>query len=193
LDCERFTFSRREEFIFDLSVILPNFVAVTWNTVEKRWFVMPRLHDTIGCQSGCQTGLTTGWMFVYTMQPVVKPVCQQVVSCKRGFRFRSFKTLMVIGFRESARFTMPNFVKICQTLAEIWRLSNFQDDGQAARTLKSPLQQIHVESHITQNEWPFSLQQWSVCTLTPTNLPHGFGGNGACLKFSPASYQSDLS
>jgi len=30
--------------------------------------------------TGCQTGLTTGWMFVYTIQPVVKPV----VSCKRG-------------------------------------------------------------------------------------------------------------
>jgi len=31
-----------------------------------------------GCQAGCQTGLTTsvtiGWMFVYTMQLVVKPV-----------------------------------------------------------------------------------------------------------------------
>jgi len=31
-------------------------------------------------QHGCQTGLTTGWMFVYTIQPVVKPA----VSCKRG-------------------------------------------------------------------------------------------------------------
>ena len=36
--------------------------------------VIPRLHDTAGCQTGCQTGLTTGWMFVYTIQPVVKPV-----------------------------------------------------------------------------------------------------------------------
>ena len=42
-------------------------------------------HD---CQTGCQTRLTTGWMFVYTIQPVVKPVVQllwqPVVSCKRG-------------------------------------------------------------------------------------------------------------
>jgi len=35
-------------------------------------------------QHGCQTGLTTGWMFVYMIQPVVKPVWQSVVSCKRG-------------------------------------------------------------------------------------------------------------
>jgi len=70
-------------------------------------FVKPRLHDTTGCQSGCQTGLTdqlyrvykhlpgcqtglttnltTGWMFVYTIQPVLKPVVQPAVSCKRGF------------------------------------------------------------------------------------------------------------
>jgi len=43
------------------------------------------IHDTAGCETGCQTGLTTGWMFVYTIQPVVKPVWQQVVSCKGGF------------------------------------------------------------------------------------------------------------
>jgi len=36
--------------------------------------------------------LTTGWMFVYTIQPVVKPVVQlvpvlqPVVSCERGIR-----------------------------------------------------------------------------------------------------------
>ena len=33
---------------------------------------VPHLHDT----SGCQTALTTGWTFVYTIQPVVKPVVQ---------------------------------------------------------------------------------------------------------------------
>ena len=43
-----------------------------------------RLHDTTCCQTGCivytniqpvvQPGLTTGWMFVYTIQPVVKPL-----------------------------------------------------------------------------------------------------------------------
>ena len=27
--------------------------------------------------------MTTGWMFVYTIQPVVKPVVQ-LISCKRG-------------------------------------------------------------------------------------------------------------
>jgi len=43
------------------------------------------IHDTAVCQTGCQTGLTTSWMFVYTIQPVVKTVWQQVVSCKRGF------------------------------------------------------------------------------------------------------------
>ena len=42
------------------------------------------IHDTAVCQTGCQTGLTTGWMFVYTIQPVVKPDWQPVVSCKRG-------------------------------------------------------------------------------------------------------------
>jgi len=46
-------------------------------------FIKPRLHDT----TCCQTALTTGWMFVYTIQPVVKravkpvPVWQPVVSC----------------------------------------------------------------------------------------------------------------
>jgi len=43
------------------------------------------IHDTAVCQTGCQMGLTTGWMFVYTIQPVVKPDWQQVVSCKRDF------------------------------------------------------------------------------------------------------------
>jgi len=42
-------------------------------------------------KAGHQTGLTTGWMFVYTIQlvvkPVWKPVWQQVVSCKRGYTF----------------------------------------------------------------------------------------------------------
>jgi len=43
-------------------------------------FLLPRLHDKTGCHAGCQTALTTGWMFVYTIQPAVKPVWQQVVS-----------------------------------------------------------------------------------------------------------------
>jgi len=43
------------------------------------------IHDTAGCQTGCQTGLTTGWMFVYTIQPVVKPAWQPVVTCIQTF------------------------------------------------------------------------------------------------------------
>ena len=34
-------------------------------------------HST-GCQTGLTSGLTTGWMFVYTIQPVFKPVVQPV-------------------------------------------------------------------------------------------------------------------
>ena len=30
-------------------------------------------HST-GCQCGLTTGLTTAWMFVYTIQPIIKPV-----------------------------------------------------------------------------------------------------------------------
>jgi len=33
-------------------------------------------HPT-GCHTGCRTGLTTGWMFVCTIQPVVKPLYNQ--------------------------------------------------------------------------------------------------------------------
>ena len=36
------------------------------------------LTTTAGCRTGCQTGLTTGWMFVHTIQPVVKTVWQPV-------------------------------------------------------------------------------------------------------------------
>jgi len=43
--------------------------------------IKPHLHD----RTDCQTGWTTGWMFVYTMQPIVQLVWQQVVLCKRGF------------------------------------------------------------------------------------------------------------
>ena len=48
-----------------------------------------RLYRVNNYPTYCQTSLTTGWMFVYTIQPVVKPVVQpcwqQVVSCKWGF------------------------------------------------------------------------------------------------------------
>jgi len=44
-------------------------------------FVIPRLHDTTGCQTGCATGLTTGCI-LYTntqpVQPVVKTVLYRV-------------------------------------------------------------------------------------------------------------------
>jgi len=62
----------------------------SWHTPFTRYYQLSNrfdnrldvcLHDTAGCQTGCQTGLTTGWLFVYTIQPIVKPVWQQVVSC----------------------------------------------------------------------------------------------------------------
>ena len=43
------------------------------NRLKEQWLFVQ--HD---CQTGCQTGLTSGWMFVYTIQPVVKPVVQLV-------------------------------------------------------------------------------------------------------------------
>jgi len=39
------------------------------NRLNEQWLFVQH-----GCQTGCQTGLTTGWMFVYSIQPVVKPV-----------------------------------------------------------------------------------------------------------------------
>ena len=47
------------------------------------WFDK-RLYRVYKYSTGCQTGLTTAWMFIYTIQPVVKPVVQLVVSCKWG-------------------------------------------------------------------------------------------------------------
>ena len=44
------------------------------------------IHDTAVCQTGWQTGLTTGCMVYTNIYPVVKPVWQQIASCKRGFR-----------------------------------------------------------------------------------------------------------
>jgi len=42
--------------------------------------LIPRLHDTTGCQTGCTTGLTTGLTTVLKeqlfVQPVVKPGCK---------------------------------------------------------------------------------------------------------------------
>ena len=61
-----------------------------------------RLYRVAGCQTGCTTRFDnrlneqwlfvqhgTGWMLVYTIQQVVKPVVQPVVSCKRGISLTS--------------------------------------------------------------------------------------------------------
>jgi len=62
-----------------------------YTTCRKRRTVIPRLHDTTGCQTGCTTGLTTGCIVHTNIQPVVKPVWQpvwqQVVSCKRALGY----------------------------------------------------------------------------------------------------------
>ena len=42
------------------------------DTVTNSLKLIPRLHNT----TGCQASLTIGWMFVYTIQPVVRPVVQ---------------------------------------------------------------------------------------------------------------------
>ena len=86
--------------------------ATNWNTRESpnaccyplaTWLIcivsslvkiilIPRLHDTIGCETGCTTGCQTGLTTVLNEQPlfvqvVVKPVVQPVwlpaVSCKQ--------------------------------------------------------------------------------------------------------------
>ena len=72
----------------------------------------PRLHNTAGCQAGCttrfdnrlneqwlysvnkhptccQTGFTTGRMFVYTIQPVVKPVDNRLYCANGGLKSRT--------------------------------------------------------------------------------------------------------
>ena len=93
---------------------------------------IPRLHDTTGLTTvlneqplfvqpvvtpGCTTGLTTGcihdtavwqtcWMFVHTIQPVVKLVWQQVVSCKWGFTVTLCRQLS-LGFHSSRSWTFP--------------------------------------------------------------------------------------
>jgi len=53
--------------------------------------LIPRLHDITGCQTGCQTGFTTGWMFVYTIQPVVKLVVNRFDN--RVWLYRVYKHL----------------------------------------------------------------------------------------------------
>ena len=43
-------------------------------------------------------GFDNCWMFVYTIQPVVKPVWQQVVSCKQGLRNNGRMKMKVTGW-----------------------------------------------------------------------------------------------
>ena len=52
------------------------------NRLNEQWLFV---------QHGCQTGFTTGCMFVYTIQPVVQPLWQPVVSC--GGIIISIKTI----------------------------------------------------------------------------------------------------
>jgi len=44
------------------------------------------IHDTAGCQTGCQTGLTTGLTIGCIVYTNIQLVVKGVVSCKRGFR-----------------------------------------------------------------------------------------------------------
>ena len=89
-----------------------------WQPVERTAVRSTRLSNWLsnpfdnGCQTGCQTrlttGMTTGWMFVYTIQPVVKPdvqlVWQPVVSCKRGLSCRRQFRIIVILWRHVLTF-----------------------------------------------------------------------------------------
>jgi len=71
-------------------------------------FFKPRLRDTIGCQ----IGWTTSWMLVYTMQPVVRPLWQPVLSCKRGFRRVSAWIEDLAGLRRpKGPFIWPNWTQ----------------------------------------------------------------------------------
>jgi len=47
------------------------------NRLNEQWLFIQHGCQT-GCQSGLTTGLTTGWMFVYTIQLVVKPVVHRI-------------------------------------------------------------------------------------------------------------------
>jgi len=65
-------------------------------TINVKKTLKTRLHDTTCCQTGCQSGLTTGYMFVYTIQPVVKPVCGCQSGLTSGWRNNhcSFNTVV---------------------------------------------------------------------------------------------------
>jgi len=50
----------------------------TWTWTEDLLYPVYTIHDTTGCQTGCTTLLTTGWMFVYTIQPVVRRLSNRI-------------------------------------------------------------------------------------------------------------------
>ena len=61
-----------------------NFKIMQTNYINKRENVNVNQLST-----DCSTGWTIGWKLVYTMQQVVQPVWQSVVSCKRGLTWHS--------------------------------------------------------------------------------------------------------
>jgi len=74
-----------------------------WNPFDNRLNVC--MHSTTGCQTRCQTGLATGrttgciaCTYCTNIQPVVKPIWQPVVSCKRGIRITRRRRLAHIKF-----------------------------------------------------------------------------------------------
>ena len=52
------------------------------NRLNEQWLFV---------QHSCQTGLTTGWMFVYTIQPVVKPVVNRLSNRSNNWLYRVYK------------------------------------------------------------------------------------------------------
>ena len=79
----------------------------SFNTVVKLvvWLYIDYEHST-----SCQTRLTTGWMFVYTIQPVVQPVWQPVVSCKWGITVKKTLKFVVDFWWSSDRNKLPPFL-----------------------------------------------------------------------------------
>jgi len=69
-------------FVCVIYALLEHFTLQHISTCFMPLNVKLRLHDRTRCPTDC----ATGWMLVglYTMHPVVEPVAQQVVSCKRG-------------------------------------------------------------------------------------------------------------
>jgi len=95
-----------------------------------------RLYRVNKHSTGCQTGLTTGWMFVYTIQPVVKPVVQQVwqpaVSCKRGITQSVAKQLLK-SWRTSETWTLSWCRGTCCRPLADWRTAVWLCPGRTRR------------------------------------------------------------